>query len=198
MNGAKPRAKLITQDEIQYYPDKVTVLIEGFKLLHPMVDLENNSIQWKLLLKYLNKHLFAKDPNTITPHGRHTILDLDDDKVLDSIVDIYIDIACLYSKDINIYDFSLFVGLDYSNIQKWGNITHKQNRNYQKIITGHEYIIRSKLHDSKNPTAHIALANNDLGWSTARIDHTVQERRLISRDDIAQLGDNEPPQLLDD
>lgn len=194
----KPRAKLISREDIQYYPDKITALIEEFKSMYPMVNLETNSIQWKLLLKYLNSNLFAKVPNTVTPYGRNTILDLEDRKVLDSITDIYINLCYLYSKDVNLYDYSLFIGMDYSNVVAWENVTHKNADVIKKIQSGHEYIIRSKLHDSNNPTAHIALANNDLGWSTARIDHQVQERRLISRDDIAQIGNGQPPKLLED
>ena len=184
--------EFITAEDVECYPNKIMELLDEFQNTFPQVDIYNNSIQWKLFLRYVYKNLFAMPDDQTRLYYQHNRIDYKDTVLLDKILDVYCDICYLCKKDINPYDFGLFTGIQYTTILQWQNPTHKNSFVWQRLASGHEYVIRSKLHDTNNPTGQIALANNDLGWSTARVEHTTQERRLLSREELQQLSGSAP------
>lgn len=182
--------EFITAEDVECYPNKIMELLDEFQNTFPQVDIYNNSIQWKLFLRYVYKNLFASPKRGLYKQSNR--LDYKDTALLHDIMDVYCDLSYLCKKDINPYDFALFTGIEYHSILQWQQTTHKNNSIWQRLVNGHEYVIRSKLHDTNNPTGQIALANNDLGWSTARVEHTTQERRLLSREELQQLSGSAP------
>lgn len=124
--------------------------------------------RWCAALMYIQRVLFSgANANKLKKDDRW--LNAYDIKQVDALMQVYIYLAYLYSKEISIYGFSLLSGIAQSTIYEWS--THDPENEeyhiYSALHVGREQSLSNKLADSRrNPVGVIAILNHSYGWSS--------------------------------
>ena len=151
---------------VKYYNNIINdKIIEFNDLYSEYININNNQSHFYYLLNYLHDNIFSLLSNT------------DIDKIINNnilingLCDIYINICFLYSREVTMQGFNMLYGisLDNSSYNIYSQRQKRINPNLaiikKRIMDCKELSLRSKLYDSKNPVAHIALINHDFNYN---------------------------------
>lgn len=173
---------------VKYYNNIINDKILEFNDMYSeYININANQSHFYYLLNYLHDNIFSLLSNT------------DIDKIINNnilingLCDIYINICFLYSREITIQGFSMLYGisLDNNSYNIYSQRAKRINPNLsvvkKRIMDCKELSLRSKLYDSKNPVAHIALINHDFNYN--------EKRSLVQRDHDITLTVRDLPKL---
>ena len=124
----------------------------------------------------------------------------DIDKI-DAICDIYIYLCGVYNKVISILGFSKLAAINPDSIYDWANGINKLNTAgseiYKKLTKEREESIVSRLADSKQAVAHIAMINHyGDGWSNPATG-LEDKKRIQTADQLPRFDDQKELNVIE-
>ena len=125
------------------------------------------------ILRRIYDNLFK--PDKPQKDNKKSILDYNDDYILQIVADAFLDICSWFNKSLGLMSFSYMTGISYTTIyntmQGDGELNPERLKVLKSIQEGHKTAQISLLNDS--PVGALAVANNDketgLNWSANQI-----------------------------
>lgn len=119
-------------------------------------------------LRQVYNNLFKPDKPLF--NNQKSIIDYDNNELLQELANIFIDICTMYNKSLGLMSFGFMIGCDYTTLLRWVN-DQESNPTRYKIIKSiqetHKVMHIGLLNES--PVGAMATANNDnetgLNWS---------------------------------
>lgn len=176
--------------------------IQDFCDKYNIPDLSKDSQnRWNALLMYLYQAVFKNRKYTYqNPKTRIYIID-----ICNIYCDLYIYLCNTYNKIINIYGYTMLLGIDDNTIYDWKNknnctyneqavgaVSCKPADIYKKLVISNEQSLSDALSSGRAPVGIIAILNKKHGWSDNRqtiLDNT--DKPIIARKDVLQLPNNQ-------
>lgn len=124
------------------------------------------------ILRRIYDSLFK--PDKPQKDNKKSILDYNDDYILQIVADAFIDICSWFNKSLGLMSFSYLTGIDYHTIYNWLQAEELNPKRFQvlkNVQECHKSAQISLLNDS--PVGALAVANNDketgLNWSANQV-----------------------------
>lgn len=147
----------------------INYFIDEYKELHNIDSLEAlTQMQFHAVLFYVFQHAFCKqDPKK---YYRKSILDYSNSELLYNLCIYYIYyLAIPNNKVISVYQYSAFVGIEWSVIYNWKDNKSDifKQRIYKMLYELRQQTISDKLlsDNYKSPVALIAVLNHEYNWN---------------------------------
>ena len=156
---------------------------------------------WNGALRYVYRNVFKPNPGILKQ--RHNISNSNaimdstynayDYDLVNSILDYYIYLCQIHSKEISIMGFSNLTGIDTDTINDWGNTGNKLSSKscviYKKLVKMREESLSNKLADGKqNPVGVIAMLNRHYGWASPYTADANRAKKALSGAELPKLG----------
>lgn len=142
-----------------------------------------------------------RDPHNFKPY---TTVIYYNPVVLWDLVDIYIYLCQIYSKEVSLLGFSTFTSTPIDMYcptadRRGDRLNDVCNKIYQKIHAFREQSLLSKLYDNKNAVAQIAVLNKHFGYNMPGVRQNTPQitqgadslPRLVSPSNIAEISQND-------
>lgn len=120
------------------------------------------------ILRRIYDNIFKPDKPLLS--NKKSLLDYDDNYILQIVADAFIDICSWFNKSLGLMSFSYMTGIDYKTLYNWLQAEELNPKRFQvlkNIQECHKLAQVSLLNDS--PVGALAVANNDsetgLKWS---------------------------------
>lgn len=148
--------------------------------------------QFEYLLACVNKALFTRKALKAGYDG-HNIqtLNLYNFKLLENLLDIYIELCQKYNKILSITGYRNLTGIEIEYINQWlynpGNT--ESYHLAKKIYNFREQGITNRLLDSKNPIAQVAVANKEYAWDGRIVQAQAEQTKArLTVDKLPELA----------
>lgn len=168
----------------------INYFIDEYIKLHNIESLEAlTQMQFHAVLFYVFQHAFCKqDPKK---YYRKSILDYSNSELLYNLCVYYIYyLAIPNNKVISVYQYSAFVGLDWSVIYNWKDEKNDifKHRIYKMLYELRQQTISDKLlsDNYKSPVALIAVLNHEYNWS--QNGSVIINNNTISANDLKSIS----------
>ena len=189
--------------DAEVYENDIDLWLDQFKQEQNIDDFKTapQSV-WNGALKYVHRHLIKPNPGilrqrkTTTAGGsfipsNYNAYDYD---IVLQVLDYYIYLCQIYSKEISIVGFSNLTGIDTDTINEWGNENIKLSSTsaviYKKLVKMREESLSNKLADGKqNPVGVIAMLNRHYGWASPYTADANRQKVALSASDLPRLGE---------
>lgn len=177
--------------------------------LHEFIDIqgiddmkkESQSV-WNGALTYIYRHVFKgnkqilKQRNNI--YTNNTIMSTNCNaynyNAVSKVLDYYIYLCQIYSKEISIVGFSNLTGIHNDVIHEWGNgnrLSKESHDIYKRLSSMREESLSNKLADGKqNPVGVIAMLNRHYGWASPYTADANRSKKTLSAQELPQLAPN--------
>lgn len=156
---------------------------------------------WNACLMYIQRHVFSDKSmlkadsiysNSVFENTNHNMYNYD---LLYNILEYYIYICNVYSKEISSMGYSKLIGISNEIISMWGNNDNKLSTRsfeiYKKLNQEREESLSNKLADGKqNPVGVIAILNRNYGWASPYTADANKSRRALTDTELPKLGGN--------
>ena len=190
--------------DAEVYENDIDLWLDQFKQEQNIDDFKTapQSV-WNGALKYVHRHLIKPNPGVLKQKGyiqdgnsimssNYNAYDYD---VVMQVLEYYIYLCQIYSKEISIVGFSNLTGIDTDTIYDWGNsdrkLSSKGSEIYKKIIRLREESLSNKLADGKqNPVGVIAMLNRHYGWASPYTADANRQKVALSASELPKLGGN--------
>lgn len=175
--------------------------IQDFCDKYNIPDLSKDSQnRWNALLMYLYQAVFKNRKYTYQDQ-RTRIYIID---ICYIYCELYIYLCNTYNKIINIYGYTMLLGIDDNTIYDWKNkssceysaqaagaVRCKPADIYKKLVMSNEQSLSDALSSGRAPVGIIAILNKKHGWSNgAQVAPDQQEKPILTRKDTFMLPDS--------
>ena len=154
---------------------------------------------WNACLMYIQRHVFnnkaiLKAPNI---YNSNSIMDSNYNMynydLLYNILEYYIYLCNIYSKEISSMGYSKLLGISNEIISMWGNDNNKLSSKsfeiYKKLNQEREESLSNKLADGKqNPVGVIAMLNRHYGWSSPYTSDANRNKSSLTAAELPKLN----------
>ena len=207
-----------TDEGIEVYEDKIYYYADQYinNNLDNPDDIKKNSSLFAGMIKYIYKHVFKSNKNTVKYNNKNSNIDMDDIELLNNIWDIYTELCYKYQKRPTLLNFGLLTGITTETFRTWKNGTFRGG-----VASPHSVSVKKWLEECESSLLDGATENNSIGCIFAlksNYGYTEQPQRIevvngqvpsqtineiaarhgITRvEDIEQLQPPEPPKFDD-
>lgn len=154
---------------------------------------------WNACLMYIQKHVFAnKDILKAQPvsysnglmDSNYNMYNYD---LLYNILEYYIYLCNMYSKEISSMGYSKLLGITNEIISMWGNNSNKLSTRsfeiYKKLHEEREESLSNKLADgNKNPVGVLAILNRHYQWNLPGVSKESAKQGALTAAELPKLG----------
>lgn len=161
-------------NDIQVYENEIDKYIQIYCEQYNIQDIKKESMfTWNSILLFIGKNVFKnknRDANSLSNRDK-SVLDYNNIDLIDELVDYYINLCYMYSKEVSIMGFSKFSNIDRSTLISWNsNDTRKSNKKYslvvQKLLIEREESLQNALFQPHhNVVGVIAMLNHHYGYN---------------------------------
>ena len=183
----------VFENDIEYY-------LQEFCEKQNIDDLRNvpQSV-WNACLMYIQKHVFTnrdilKAEPMYNPNGlldsNYNMYNYD---LLYNILEYYIYLCNMYSKEISSMGYSKLLGISNEIISMWGNNSNKLSTRsfeiYKKLHQEREESLSNKLADgNKNPVGVLAILNRHYQWNLPGVSKESAKQGALTAAELPKLG----------
>ena len=194
-----------TENTIEVFENDIDLYLHQFQDEQEIVDLRTvpQSV-WNACLMYIQRHVFTdrsvlKSSNI---YNSNSIMDSNynmyDYDIIYNILEYYIYLCNVYSKEVSIMGFSKLTKIDTDTINSWGNnenkLSSKSSVIYKKLTQEREESLSNKLADGKqNPVGVIAMLNRHYGWASPYTADANRNKQSLTAQELPKLGQNAQP-----
>ena len=116
-----------------------------------------------------------------------------DYEIVNKVLDYYIYLCQIYSKEISVIGFENLTGITQETIYTWGENSNKLSQAcseiYKKLIKMREESLSNKLADGKqNPVGVIAMLNRHYGWASPYTADANRGKKALQSAELPQLA----------
>jgi hypothetical protein len=146
--------------------------------------------KWNAALIYIYKSVFKITDETVKYNNKNSNIDYSDDKLLNDICDIYVELCYEYDKEISIMGFSKLTGIHPDTIYSWANSEYRAGTShsdiYKKLNTEREESLSDMLISGKrNPVGLLGALNRHYGWNMGQPRENVHKIQSQGAEQIA-------------
>lgn len=194
----------IKQEEttIEVFENDIEYYLQEFKEKQDIEDFRSvpQSV-WNAALMYVQKHVFGnrdilKAGNIDIPNGlmssNYNMYNYD---LLYNILEYYIYLCNMYSKEISSMGYSKLLGISNEIISMWGNDSNKNKLSsqgfeiYKKLTQEREESLSNKLADGKqNPVGILAILNRHYSWNLPGVSRENAKAGALTAAELPKLG----------
>lgn len=190
---------------VEVFENKIEMCLELFREEQGIEDLRTipQSV-WNGALSFVNRKVFKPNPGIlkhkpifkVENNAIPTNCNMYDYELVDKILDYYIYLCQINSKEISIVGFSNLTGIDNETINIWGNDSNKLGSLsfgiYKKLTQMREESLSNKLADGKqNPVGVIAILNRQFGWASPYTSDANRQKSTLAAADLPKLGEKQ-------
>lgn len=191
-----------TESTIEVFENDIDLYLHQFQEEQGIEDMRivPQSV-WNACLMYIQRHVFNDKSmlkadsiysNSAFGNTNHNMYNYD---LLYNILEYYIYICNVYSKEISSMGYSKLIGISNEIISMWGNNDNKLSTRsfeiYKKLNQEREESLSNKLVDGKqNPVGVIACLNRQFGWASPYVSDSNRNRRALADTELPKLSGN--------
>lgn len=182
---------------VEVYENKISEYLDQYILEKNIEDMSKEpQSKWNAALIYIYKALFKNNKESLKGPDRDTY----NDKLINDICDIYINLCYEYDKEISINGFCFLTGINTDTVYTWGSGERRLGSScseiYKKLIKNNEESLSDKLiSGGLNPMKVLPALNRRHNWNmpgTSR--QGGEEQRSIEeiqqRYKVSELSEN--------
>ena len=189
-----------TETTIDIFENDIDLYLHQFQEEQGIDDLRQvpQSV-WNACLMYIQKHVFTnKDILKAQPvsysnglmDSNYNMYNYD---LLYNILEYYIYLCNMYSKEISSMGYSKLLGISNEIISMWGNNSNKLSTRsfeiYKKLHEEREESLSNKLADgNKNPVGVLAILNRHYQWNLPGVSKESAKQGALSAAELPKLG----------
>lgn len=182
----------------EIYESEITLYLDQYIQERGIEDMtKETQNKWNAALMYIYKYLFKDDKNKLKAPDRDTY----NDKLINDICDIYVNICFEYDKEVSINGFSFLTGIHRDTIYSWGANETRLGSScsdvYKKLVANNEESLSGMLiSGGRNPMKILPALNRRHNWNMGQprgVDGAIQHRtpEQIAADYPVQIGQKE-------
>lgn len=156
-----------TDNGVEIYENGITLYLDQYMQERGIEDMaKETQNKWNAALMYIYKYLFKDDKDKLKAPDRDTY----NDKLINDICDIYINLCFEYDKEVSINGFSFLTGIHRDTIYSWGaNETRLGSfcsDIYKKLVDNNEESLSGMLiSGGRNPMKILPALNRRHNWN---------------------------------
>lgn len=182
----------------EIYESEITLYLDQYIQERGIEDMtKETQNKWNAALMYIYKYLFKDDKNKLKAPDRDTY----NDKLINDICDIYVNLCFEYDKEVSINGFSFLTGIHRDTIYSWGANETRLGSScsdvYKKLVANNEESLSGMLiSGGRNPMKILPALNRRHNWNMGQprgVDGAIQHRtpEQIAADYSVQIGQKE-------
>lgn len=182
----------------EIYESEITLYLDQYIQERGIEDMtKETQNKWNAALMYIYKYLFKDDKNKLKAPDRDTY----NDKLINNICDIYVNLCFEYDKEVSINGFSFLTGIHRDTIYSWGANETRLGSScsdvYKKLVANNEESLSGMLiSGGRNPMKILPALNRRHNWNMGQprgVDGAIQHRtpEQIAADYSVQIGQKE-------
>lgn len=166
---------------IEVYENDIVLYLKEYIRERKIEDMtKETQNRWNAALMYIYKYLFKGDKDNLKAPDRDTY----NDKLINDICDIYINLCFEYDKEVSINGFSYLTGIHRDTIYSWGAQETRLGSScsdvYKKLIANNEESLSGMLiSGGRNPMKILPALNRRHNWNMGQprgVDGAIQHR----------------------
>lgn len=152
---------------VEVYENKISEYLDQYILEKNIEDMSKEpQSKWNAALIYIYKALFKNNKESLKGPDRDTY----NDKLINDICDIYINLCYEYDKEISINGFCFLTGINTDTVYTWGSGERRLGSScseiYKKLIKNNEESLSDKLiSGGLNPMKVLPALNRRHNWN---------------------------------
>jgi hypothetical protein len=191
---------VITDTGIEVYENDITLYLKQYIDGRQIEDMNRETqSRWNAALLYIYKYVFEMDRDKLKYPDKDTY----NDKLINDICDIYINLCYEYDKEVSILGFCKLTGINPDTVYSWGSeerrISSSCSEIYKKLKQENEESLSNKLiSGSANPMKILPALNRRHNWNmpntpqgegrkTKSIEQIAAEHSLITDKNTSEL-----------
>lgn len=177
------------EDSAEVFDNEIMFYFQEFCELYNVEDMTTETQnRFNGCMMYIGKKLFR---NTDKLKIQPKLYNKYDPEKISDILNIYIELCTVYSKEISINGFSKLCSIDYDTIQDWKNPSCDTFVIYKRLMQENENSNSDLLASGKNVVGVIARLNHVHGWSAQQIrQETLAKSEVLTLEKLPQLPNN--------
>ena len=195
-----------TESTIEVFENDIDFFLHQFQDEQGIEDLRTvpQSV-WNGCLTYINRKVFKPNPVILKSKTTYTTniynnnvsmktnYNMYDYEIVNKVLDYYIYLCQIYSKEISVIGFENLTGITQETIYTWGENSNKLSQScseiYKKLIKMREESLSNKLADGKqNPVGVIAMLNRHYGWASPYTADANRVKKALQSAELPQLA----------
>ena len=158
---------VITVSGIEVYENDITKYLDQYIAEKDIVDMSKEpQSKWNAALIYIYKNLFKGCKDNLKGPDKDTY----NDKLINDICDIYIELCYEYDKEVSINGFCFLTGIHKDTIYSWGREETRLGSScsdlYKKLVENNEESLSDKLiSGGLNPMKVLPALNRRHNWN---------------------------------
>lgn len=158
---------VITESGIEVYENDITKYLDQYIAEKDIVDMSKEpQSKWNAALIYIYKNLFKGCKDNLKGPDKDTY----NDKLINDICDIYIELCYEYDKEVSINGFCFLTGIHKDTIYSWGREETRLGSScsdlYKKLVENNEESLSDKLiSGGLNPMKVLPALNRRHNWN---------------------------------
>lgn len=177
----------VVQD-MEVFENDIEFYFQEFCEKYNISDMEKESQnRFNAAMIYIGKKLFKgtdllkNNPNINNKYNINKLM---------YVLNIYIELCYIYSKEISISGYSKLTSIDYSTIELWNDPSSDGFNIYKKLIDENEKSNSDLLSTNPRTLGIIARLNRVHSWNLPGVSKEVSNKQLVARENIQEIGAN--------
>lgn len=156
-----------TEHGIEIYENKISEYLDQYILEKNIEDMSKEpQSKWNAALIYIYKAIFKNNRERLKGPDKDTY----NDKLINDICDIYIELCYEYDKEVSINGFCFLTGINTDTVYTWGSGERRLGSScseiYKKLIKNNEESLSDKLiSGGLNPMKVLPALNRRHNWN---------------------------------
>ena len=182
---------------IEIYENKISEYLDQYILEKNIEDMSKESqSKWNAALIYIYKAVFKNNRERLKGPDKDTY----NDKLINDICDIYIELCYEYDKDVSINGFCFLTGINTDTVYTWGSGERRSGSScsdvYKKLVKNNEESLSDKLiSGGLNPMKVLPALNRRHNWNMPGTnrqggEQTQSIEQIRERYSLSELSEN--------
>lgn len=152
---------------IEVYENDISVYLDQYIQERNIEDMRKETQnKWNAALMYIYKYVFKDNRDSLKSPDKDTY----NDKLINDICDLYINLCYEYDKEVSINGFSFLTGIHRDTVYKWGSEDRRLGSKCvdvcKKLVDNNEESLSGMLiSGGKNPMKILPALNRRHGWN---------------------------------
>lgn len=169
-------------DGIEVYENDITRYLDQYIAEKRIPDMRKEpQSRWNACLLYIYKYVFKDNRDKLMYKNNR---DTYNDKLINNICDIYIDLCYEYDKEVSIMGFSKLTGINPDTVYSWGNEEYRLGSSspeiYKKLnLENEESLSGMLISGGRNPMKILPALNRRHNWNMGQprgVDGAIKHR----------------------
>ena len=182
---------------IEIYENKISEYLDQYILEKNIEDMSKEpQSKWNAALIYIYKAVFKNNRERLKGPDKDTY----NDKLINDICDIYIELCYEYDKEVSINGFCFLTGINTDTVYTWGSGERRSGSScsdvYKKLVKNNEESLSDKLiSGGLNPMKVLPALNRRHNWNMPGTnrqggEQTQSIEQIRERSSLSELSEN--------